>query len=224
MTDDAADVPAELGALPGAQRAAAGLRGPLPRAGAPPAAGRGPDRAGVRVGRRSARATRSATTAPSRCSGSGCRVQLTEVEANADGTFDVVAVGLEPDPARPARHLRAVPGRPRRRRSTSPAPASTRTCWSGRGRRSPPTARRSPRSAADPYEGALPRDAGVPLLDPGRLRARCRCPSARRCSRPTTPTTRLVLVTDLLRSELRAMNVIPSLPATEVARTRWSPN
>ena len=36
--------------------------------------------------------------------------------------------------------------------------------------------------------------------------------------------TRLVLVTDLLRSELRAMNVIASLPATEVARTRWSPN
>jgi len=28
----------------------------------------------------------------------------------------------------------------------------------------------------------------------------------------------------LLRAELRAMNVIPSLPATEVARTRWSPN
>ena len=35
---------------------------------------------------------------------------------------------------------------------------------------------------------------------------------------------RLLLVTDLLRAELRAMNVIPSLPATEVARTRWSPN
>ena len=31
------------------------------------------------------------------------------------------------------------------------------------------------------------------------------------------------MVTDLLRAELRAMNVIPSLPATEVARTRWSP-
>ena len=29
---------------------------------------------------------------------------------------------------------------------------------------------------------------------------------------------------DLLRTELQCMNVIPSLPATEVARTRWSPN
>ncbi len=35
---------------------------------------------------------------------------------------------------------------------------------------------------------------------------------------------RLTLVTELLRTELRAMNVIASLPATEVARTRWSPN
>ena len=35
---------------------------------------------------------------------------------------------------------------------------------------------------------------------------------------------RLQMVTDLLRAEIRAMNVIPSLPATEVARTRWSPN
>jgi hypothetical protein len=38
------------------------------------------------------------------------------------------------------------------------------------------------------------------------------------------PGERLVLVTDLLRAELRAMNAIASLPATEVARTRWSPN
>ena len=32
------------------------------------------------------------------------------------------------------------------------------------------------------------------------------------------------MVAEMLRSELRAMNAIPSLPATEVARTRWSPN
>jgi len=35
---------------------------------------------------------------------------------------------------------------------------------------------------------------------------------------------RLALVTDLLRAEIRAMAVLPSLPATDVARTRWSPN
>ena len=35
---------------------------------------------------------------------------------------------------------------------------------------------------------------------------------------------RLRMVTDVLRAELRTMRVFPSLPATEVARTRWSPN
>ena len=35
---------------------------------------------------------------------------------------------------------------------------------------------------------------------------------------------RLTMVTDVLRTELRTMQVIPSLPATEIARTRWSPN
>jgi hypothetical protein len=32
------------------------------------------------------------------------------------------------------------------------------------------------------------------------------------------------MVTDALRAELRTMRVFPSLPATEIARTRWSPN
>jgi uncharacterized protein len=35
---------------------------------------------------------------------------------------------------------------------------------------------------------------------------------------------RLRMVTDLLRGELHTMRIIPSLPATEIARTRWSPN
>jgi hypothetical protein len=37
-------------------------------------------------------------------------------------------------------------------------------------------------------------------------------------------TERLELVTRYLTDELRAINVIPSLPATQVARTAWSPN
>jgi Lon protease-like protein len=35
---------------------------------------------------------------------------------------------------------------------------------------------------------------------------------------------RLAHLTDLMREEMRAMRAVPSLPATEVARTRWSPN
>jgi hypothetical protein len=36
--------------------------------------------------------------------------------------------------------------------------------------------------------------------------------------------TRLSHLTEMLRFELRAINVIPSLPATGVPRTSWSPN
>jgi len=36
--------------------------------------------------------------------------------------------------------------------------------------------------------------------------------------------TRLAMLRHSLREEMRAMRAIPSLPATEVARTRWSPN
>ena len=35
---------------------------------------------------------------------------------------------------------------------------------------------------------------------------------------------RLVMLRFALREEMRAMRAIPSLPATEVARTSWSPN
>jgi len=76
---------------------------------------------------------------------------------------------------------------------------------------------------ADPYTGDLPRDpsylswtlaacAPLPLHDRQAL------------LEAEDAGERLRLVTDLLRSELHAMRVLPSLPATDVARTRWSPN
>ncbi len=40
----------------------------------------------------------------------------------------------------------------------------------------------------------------------------------------STPLDRLMMIRHLLREEMRAMRAIPSLPATEVARTSWSPN
>jgi Lon protease-like protein len=39
-----------------------------------------------------------------------------------------------------------------------------------------------------------------------------------------TPEERLAMLASQLRREIRAMQALPSLPATEVARTRWSPN
>jgi Lon protease-like protein len=76
---------------------------------------------------------------------------------------------------------------------------------------------------ADPYEGTLPRD---PEYLSWTLAACAPLPMPERQSllEASDAEERLILVTDLLRSELRAMNVIPSLPATDVARNRWSPN
>ena len=203
----AADVPAERGAVPGRERAAARLRGPLPRAGPPPA--------------------RASTTPTERVFGSvgiregyevgdhgaqslfrvGCRVQMTEVEAHADGTFDIVAVGLErielerldttgaypvghvvdrPEHAgrrRPPRSLERGPGDlrglPRRRCSRSAArPARRRRC--------PRTRRTSP--------GRLAAVAPAPAAGaPGAARGRGRRRAAD------------AWCTELLRAELRAM-------------------
>ncbi len=152
----------------------------------------------------------------------GCKALLTEVESNADGTFDVVAVGLsriqldrlDTTGLFPVGHVTDLADREaavgddvlERARATF-------------------TAYRQALSEirSDPYEGALPRDAGylswtLAACAPLPLQERQALLEA------DDAEARLVLVTDLLRSELRAMNVIASLPATEVARTRWSPN
>ena len=77
--------------------------------------------------------------------------------------------------------------------------------------------------APDPLEGDLPLD---PVYLGWTLAACTPLPMGERQEllEATDATERLILVTDLLRHELHAMNVITSLPATEVARTRWSPN
>ncbi len=152
----------------------------------------------------------------------GCKAALTEVEAHPDGTFSVVAVGLnriqlerlETSGTFPVGHVEELDehdthveeGVLERARATF-------------------TAYRQALSEirADPYEGTLPRDASYLSWT---LAACAPLPLQERQSllEADDPGERLILVTDLLRSELRAMNVIPSLPATEVARTRWSPN
>jgi uncharacterized protein len=156
----------------------------------------------------------------------GCRMQLTEVESHPDGTFDVVAVGMEriqldrldTSGPFPVGHVTDLPD-----------PSE------GAGEPTPESVLESARIAftayraaladlrSDPYSGALPRD---PTYLSWTLAAVAPLPMSERQAllEAEDATERLVLVTDLLRSELRAMNVIPSLPATEVARTRWSPN
>ena len=152
----------------------------------------------------------------------GCRVQLTEVESNPDGTFDVVAVALERIELErldttglfPVGHVTERPD------PEAAVPESVleraRVAF---------TAYRAALAeiSSDPYSGTLPRD---PTYLSWTLAALAPLPMSERQAllEAEDATERLVLVTHLLRTELRAMNVIPSLPATEVARTRWSPN
>jgi len=152
----------------------------------------------------------------------GCKVLLTEVDAHEDGTFDAVAVGLDRIELErldttgpfPVGHVQDRP------EAATPVPEQVLTSA-----RATFSAYRAALAGirADPYSGALPRD---PSYLSWTLAACAPLPMPERQSllEAEDAGERLILVTDLLRSELRAMNVIPSLPATEVARTRWSPN
>jgi Lon protease-like protein len=152
----------------------------------------------------------------------GCRVQLTEVESHSDGTFDIVAVGLDriqlerldTSGSFPVGHVVESP--------EEDAPVAEHVLERAKATF---TAYRSALAEirADPYAGTLPND---PSYLSWTLAACAPLPMPERQAllEAEDAGTRLILVTDLLRQELRAMNVIPSLPATEVARTRWSPN
>jgi Lon protease-like protein len=152
----------------------------------------------------------------------GCRVKMTEVEAYADGTFEVVAVGLDRIELE--------------RLDTSGAyPVGQVTSLTEHDVPVPDSLAETARDTFEAYRealveldreppaGDLPHDpaylswalAALAPLTLGQRQALLEAEDA---------DVRLHMVTDVLRSELRTMRVLPSLPATEVARTRWSPN
>jgi uncharacterized protein len=152
----------------------------------------------------------------------GCRLQLTDVEARDDGTFDIVAVGrdrirldrLDTTGPFPAGEVEPVP--------LTDAPVPQEIVERALGLFTAYRAAVAP-YRGDPHPGDLPRD---PTYLSWTLAAVAPLPMPDRQAllESDDTATRLLLVADLLRQELRAMNAIPSLPATEVARTRWSPN
>nr|WP_246284134.1 LON peptidase substrate-binding domain-containing protein [Nocardioides perillae] len=152
----------------------------------------------------------------------GCRLQVVEVTEHADGTFDLLAVGrdrirldrLETTGSFPAGHVSLIgPGE---------GPVDQGVVEEARAVFTAYRAALLP-YRDDPFEGALPTD---PEFLSWVLSAAAPLPMSDRQAllEAADPEERLRLVVDLFRAELRAMNVIPSLPATEVARTRWSPN
>jgi uncharacterized protein len=152
----------------------------------------------------------------------GCRLQITEATAHPDGTFDILTVArdrfrlnrLETGGPFPIGEVTNIVDES----TIVPEGLVDKAIATFAGYRSVLSEIR-----ADPLTGPLPRDpvylawvlaSAAPLTFPDR----------QSLLEQTDPGERLSMVTDLFRSELRAMSVIPSLPATDVARTGWSPN
>lgn len=152
----------------------------------------------------------------------GCLVQLTEVSERPDGSYDVVGVcrsrirldRLEPGGEYPVGEVTELGD------GEGNVPAAV-------AEEARTTFERYRRMLAewrgDPFEGRLPVD---PHYLSWTLAALTPLPLPNRQALLEAASTyeRLTMVTSMLTDELQAMRAIPSLPATEVARTRWSPN
>jgi len=155
----------------------------------------------------------------------GCVVQLTSVEPYPDGRFDIEVVGR--------RRLRLegldtsgpyLVGDV----ETVVEPAETSPEADEEARRTLETfeeyrRRLSQLRGAEVLDGTFPRD---PEYLSYALSATCLLALSERQAllEAATAVDRLLMLRHSLREEMRAMRALPSLPATEVARTAWSPN
>jgi Lon protease-like protein len=155
----------------------------------------------------------------------GCVVQMTSVEPFEDGRFDIEVVG---------RRRMRLDGLDtsgdflvgdvemlveRTIKGTDAAHEAARTFDTFQEYRR----RLSELRGGDVLDGDLPRD---PEYLSYSLAATCLLTLRERQDllEADTALDRLIMLRHALREEMRAMRAIPSLPATEVARTRWSPN
>jgi uncharacterized protein len=152
----------------------------------------------------------------------GCRVKMTEVESYPDGTFHMVAVGLDRIELERLDTSGAYPVG-----QVTPLTEQPGTIPAGLAEAAHATydAYRQALLEIDrePPSDDLPRDPAylswaLAALAPLTLAQRQALLEAEDVE------DRLRMVTEVLRTELRTMKVFPSLPATEIARTRWSPN
>lgn len=155
----------------------------------------------------------------------GCVAQMTSVEPYADGRFDIEVVGrkrmrldgLDTSGTYLVGDVETVGEQP----DTSPeslaeAARAMETFVAYR-------KQLSEMRGGDVLDGDLPRD---PEYLSYSLAATCLLTLQERQAllEASTSRERLVMLRHSLREEMRAMRAIPSLPATEVARTAWSPN
>lgn len=156
----------------------------------------------------------------------GTAVQLTSAERYDDGRYDIEVTG------RHRVRLDRVDG------SASYLRAECADLDQGRAEVEPAAAEEGARTLAafEEYRDLLSRLRGGPVLagelprDPEylsySLAATCLLSQAQRQEllEAGSAALRLRMLRRSLREEMRAMRALPSLPATEVARTRWSPN
>ena len=155
----------------------------------------------------------------------GCVVQMTSVEPYPDGRFDIEVVGrhrlrmdgLDTSGAYLVGDVETVEEPP----DTSPAALE-------QARRATKAFEEYRRRLSDlrgdeVLDGPMPRD---PMYLSYSLAATCLLTLQERQALLESPTAveRLAMLRHALHEEMRAMSAIPSLPATEVARTAWSPN
>lgn len=158
----------------------------------------------------------------------GCIAQMTTVVPAEDGTFDIGIVGRE------RFHLRSVDTSMPYLVGTVETMSDAGDPAAGPGRSSREALRaletfRAYRERLSQIRGAEVLDVELPE-DPVylsyTLAATCLLTLKDRQTLLETGSAdeRLALLRHAMREELRAISAIPSLPATEVARTAWSPN
>lgn len=158
----------------------------------------------------------------------GCVAQMTSVSPAEDGTFDIEIVGRE------RFHLQSLDasgpylvGQVETAADTSDPAARPGgpTTEAMRARETFTTYRQrlSELRGADVLDVDLPQD---PVYLSYTLAATCLLTVRERQALLETGSAdeRLVMLRNAMREEMRAIRAIPSLPATEVSRTSWSPN
>ncbi len=155
----------------------------------------------------------------------GCVVQMTSVEPYPDGRFDIEVVGrnrlrlerLDTSGAYLVGEVETVDEDPRTSAAAVTEAGRTRVTFEEYRRRL------SQLRGGDVLDGELPSD---PTYLSYSLSATCLLTLHERQAllEADTSLDRLVMLRHALHEEMRAMRAVPSLPATEVARTSWSPN
>jgi Lon protease-like protein len=158
----------------------------------------------------------------------GCVAQMTSVAPDEDGTFEIEIVGRE------RFHLQSLDASGTYLVGTVETAPDAADPAAGAGERSQQATRARETFAV--YRSRLSELRGAEVLDVElpddpvylsyTLAATCLLTLRERQALLETGSAdeRLVMLRQAMREEMRAMKAIPSLPATEVSRTGWSPN